>query len=532
MSATSPRSVSDRLVRPTLGELWTFLAVALPVLAALLATLPTVDLAYQLRAGAEILDGRGIPHVDSWTFTAFGAPWLDQQWGAQVILATVHRAAGWVGLALLRATLVGLISALVLAAIRARAPGMRSRTSALLALAAFVVMAPALALRPQLLGMALFALTVALLAARTRSPRALWLLPVIAAAWANLHGSFVLAPILVGLAWLEDLQARSGEARTSTRTSAQARARTSAHATFLVTLATSAATLVTPFGLGAWEYAVGLVTNRQVTAQVSEWQPPNLGDGPGMLFWGSVALAAAAVALLLRRSTGSPGGAPPWATLLGLLAFAALGATTGRAIAWWSVVAAVGLATLAARAPVPATNAVHPALLPSTVSLGAHGNRLNSVVAGALVLAGIALVPAWRPLDATLGAPSGLLGQAPAGITAALRAVATTEDRVWNPQMWGSWLEFAVPAPSYALDSRIEIIPASVWADASTVSAAGPGWDQILDDAGVTIVITDGPSSSPLATALAAVKPERASPFWKPVYVDDAGAIWVRTLVR
>src|SRR5262249_12871319 len=40
---------------PTLGQLWTFLGIFLPALAALLVPMPAVDLAYQLRAGAGIL---------------------------------------------------------------------------------------------------------------------------------------------------------------------------------------------------------------------------------------------------------------------------------------------------------------------------------------------------------------------------------------------------------------------------------------------------------------------------------------------
>ena len=81
-----------------MSRLWSFLAVALPVLGALVAGLPSVDLAYHLRAGAEILDTRAIPTADTWTFTAAGLPWTDQQWGAQVILAAVYQVAGWTGL--------------------------------------------------------------------------------------------------------------------------------------------------------------------------------------------------------------------------------------------------------------------------------------------------------------------------------------------------------------------------------------------------------------------------------------------------
>ncbi len=376
------RTLINRLARPTLPELWTFLAVALPVVAALLATLPTVDLAYQLRAGADILAGRGIPATDTWTFTAAGRPWLDQQWGAQAVLSAVFAGAGWTGLAVLRAALVGAISWLILLAIRRRAPGMRQRTAALLTLAAFVVMAPALALRPQLFGMALFALALAVLAGRRERPAWLWIVPALAAVWANMHGSFILAPVLVGFACLEDLHDRLPRA-----------GRTLGFAA-----ATSAATLVTPFGIGAWGYALGLATNREVTARISEWQAPTLSSGPGILFWGSVVLVALAAVVHVRRR-----GALPWPALLALAAFAALGAATGRGIPWWSMVAAVSVASLVAMGR---SAEVKP--MPR-----GRPRRLNSAVAMVLILAGIVLLPCWRPVDRDLGAPSGALSYAP-----------------------------------------------------------------------------------------------------------------------
>ena len=136
---------------PTLGQLWTFLAVFLPALAALLVPMPAVDLAYHLRAGGEILGSGQLPTVDTWTFTVAGTPWLDQQWGAQVLLTTVFDAVlGWTGLAVLRAFLVGLTFWLVLGAIRSawsiasvRAGGSAiassARTATLITIAFFVV---------------------------------------------------------------------------------------------------------------------------------------------------------------------------------------------------------------------------------------------------------------------------------------------------------------------------------------------------------------------------------------------------------
>jgi len=493
----SDRSLCQRILRPTLPELWTFLAIALPVVASLIATLPTVDLAYQLRAGADILAGRGIPTVDTWTFTAAGLPWLDQQWGAQAILAAIYGAAGWSGLAILRAALVGLTFGLILVAIRRRQPGLNARVPAWLTLAAFIVASPALALRPQLLAMACFAVTLVLIAGRRKRPRAVWLVPLVALAWANLHGSFVLAPALVLLAWLEDYGERSSRARTTFRTA----------------LATGAATLATPFGLEAWRYAAGLATNREVTARITEWQPTTPTDIPGILFWASVVLVAAAVLVIVRRT-----GTVPWPSIVTLVAFAALGAIAARGIAWWPAVAAVTMAGLL----VPAGRPGPARPEPGTPRPEPRGSALNALVGAALVVAGIAALPTWRAMDTGLDAPSGLLAHAPSGVTTVLRETAGPDDRVWNPQAWGSWLELAVPEPAYAFDSRVEVIPADAWTDGDVVEAAGPGWDAVLDARGVTIVVAKGPPTTPLAAALA------GSPAWRMAHADADATIWLR----
>src|SRR2546423_11928525 len=104
------------------------------------------------------LDRGSSPIYCAVVFTAVGAPWINQQWGAQLILAAVYRLGGWTGLVVLRAALVGLLFGIVFATcVRA---GLSRRVAAWLTLAAFVVTAAALGLRPQLFGMVLFAAVV------------------------------------------------------------------------------------------------------------------------------------------------------------------------------------------------------------------------------------------------------------------------------------------------------------------------------------------------------------------------------------
>lgn len=468
----------------SLNRLWLFLAVALPALAAVIAPMSTVDLTYQLRAGREILATGVIPLADTWTFTAAGLPWVDQQWGAQVILALAERLGSWTGLVLLRGLLTAAIFASLVLIARRRA--VDPRTTALLVLVAFVVAAPAMALRPQLLGMACFAVVLVLVADRRAHPARLWFVPAVVLVWANVHGSFFLGPVVLGLAWLEDAHERQRSARV----------------TFAVALASGLAACVTPSGPAVWLYAIGLSADPEVTARITEWQPTTIRDVPGLVFFASVA----AVALLLARR----GRATPWPTLAWLAVFVLIGLYAQRGIAWWPLAAIVAIAGL-----------LEPS--PSTPARGepAAMRRVNLAIAGALIVVGLLFLPVWRPLDPGTRTPVGVLTDAPSGITAALRELTRPGDRVFNPQPWGSWFEYAVPDRRYAIDSRIEFYPPDVWDRYEAIMNGAADWQTELD--GLTpdaAVVMDADRS--LSDRL-----QRCAG-WVLAYEDDDGSILLR----
>jgi hypothetical protein len=522
-----------------MGQLWTFLAVALPVLASLLVPMPAVDLAYQLRAGADILAGHGIPTADAWTFTVTGTPWLDQQWGAQIVLTADFKAAGWTGLAILRAALVGLTFGLLLATVRSawsiastRAGGSAiassARTATLLVLAFFAVGAPALALRPQLFGIVLFAATLLILVERSRHPRRLWLIPVFAVAWANLHGSFPLVIVLVALAWVDEV--------TLLRTPApagHARARLSRRllgSTGLAIIAaiSALATLVTPFGLDAWRYIERLARDPEITSQVTEWRPPSPLDPAGAIFYLSLVAAVVMLGFRFRSDRGRPP-AQFVAAILALVVFGALGAVTGRGLAWWVLVAPVAIVSL------------QPGLRLADVRLRglpqlrartareasiseARRTPLNAWVMAVLVLAGVVLLPPLRD-EGPAGVPRGVLSFAPQGVAEALRELRDrgtipSAARVWNPQQWGSWLEYAVPDLRYAVDSRIELFAPELWADVHAVAPGVPGWEVVLANHRVDVTVI---RSDDLDLASAFVE----STTWVQCYADDDGSIFI-----
>jgi hypothetical protein len=483
----SRRSQADRYdAAVTLTRLWALLAVGLPTLAAVIAPLQTVDLTYHLRAGAEILDTRAIPAADTWTFTATGLPWTDQQWGAQLLLAMVYRAGGWTGLVILRAVLVALTFGCVF--LVSRRAGLGVRLAAGITLAAFAVSAAGLALRPQLFGVALLAVVLLLVADRRAHPGRMWAVPVVVLAWANLHGSFFLGSVVLGLAWLEDLHDRI-ERR---------------HLALVVAVVAAVAACVTPFGPLVWSYAIGLSTNPDVTQRITEWQRTSPFEIPGLLFYAS---AAAVLLLVARRWRTSS-----WPAFVWLGLFFVIGAYAARGIAWWSIGAVVPVAGMLASAR-PATVGGVERTTPPIL------RRLNAVIAGAIVLAGVAALPAWRPVDAGLNAPAGVLASAPPGITGELRDLARPGDRLLNAQVWGSWFEFALPNVPVAIDSRIELFPTATWDAYDVILGGGPQWEAQLAAWDVTIAAVTATDASFVERL------EGAG--WRVVYSDTGG--WILT---
>jgi hypothetical protein len=462
-----------------MSRLWMFLAMALPVLASVIAPMSTVDLTYHLRAGDQILSGGGIPTVDTWTFTITGRPWTDQHWAAQVVLESTERLAGWTGIVLLRAALTATIFGSLLAIAIAR--GLDHRLAAVLTIAAFLVAAPAMAMRPQLFGMACFALVLLLLTMRHTHPRALWAIPLVVALWANLHGSFFLGPLAVGLAWLEDVQSRWPR-----------------HVwTLGAAVLSVVSACLTPFGAGVWGYAVSLSSNVAVSAYVTEWQPSTIREPVGLLFL----LSLAAVVLLIARR----GRQTPWPTLLWIAAFAAIGLYAQRGIAWWALAAIVPVSGLLDGASAQPSRPAAPAL-----------RRLNLALVLVLAFAAIAALPIWRPVDRA-GLPVGVLTDAPPGITVALAELSRPGEHVLAPQSWGSWIEYAVPTVLVGVDSRIELIPLDIWARYERIVAGADGWTEDLADWGVGAVVVE-PKDDAFVSRLASLG-------WITAYADDDGVI-------
>ncbi len=469
-------------------RLWIALAILLPALAATIAPMSAVDLAYQVRVGELMLGSLAIVREDPFTFTAFGEPWLNQQWGAGVVLALVHGVTGWGGLVVLRVMLVAAAVGLVtIGAMR----WLAARKAALLALVGLVVGIASLGLRAQLFGIVLFAGVLAILAWRDRRPRLVWLVPLLVLAWANLHGSFFLGPAAVAVALAADLLVRR-----------QVVGR------LLAVLALSlAASCVTPYGPSVWGYALGIATNGEVTRFITEWQRTSPLSPTGAVFYASVAGAAALAWLARGRYL-----LPSWPALAWLAGLALLGAYAERGVAWWAFGAPIALAPpVAALLPDPGLPRPEPRLL----------RRLNIAIVAVLAVTVVAVQPIWRGGDPP-GGPEGVLRDAPVGLAKALARVAGPSDRAVVPQPWASWFEWSAPSVPVMVDSRVEVVPASAWTDYASIVGGGDESMATLGRIRASVVVVDPATQSALGLTL-----RTTGSGWRLAYEDADGLLFL-----
>lgn len=258
------------------------------------------DVSWHLATGQWILDHRAIPHVDPFSFTWAGRPWVPIEWLAEVLMAAAWRLAGYSGIAaLVTAALVALHAFVFLNAARFARPW----TALGLIIGMDVVLIPMMLARPHLMAWPLVAgWTLLMMRAREAQrapPLALALLMTI---WANLHGSFVIGLAIAGAFGLEALLASADKFRTVRQWG-------------MFGLACAAAILVNGNGLAGVLHPLR-IAHLAMLPLIDEWRP----SSPAVTPFSFAVLALVLLLVAWKRPRLSP---MRWA-LLGLLLVLAL----------------------------------------------------------------------------------------------------------------------------------------------------------------------------------------------------------------
>lgn len=251
-----------------------------------------LDLWWHLIIGRDILANAAVPVVDSYTAVAAGRAYHDSHWFFQVLMTVAHRRGGMVGCSLLMIAIWGATLYFCYRAIRAWLPASWG-----MMLLFLVVMASLERFLPRpeimtFLGIAFFFWR--LQEGKYQKPMDLALLALMQVVWANSHGLFVLGPFMVGCYFLVAGSGLDGCRRRELGPLGRLLA------------VVVVATMVSPFGLGHWQYALLLFEEAGPSASrllksVGELSPTfGALSRSGLSFWFFLLLLlAAAVALLL-----------------------------------------------------------------------------------------------------------------------------------------------------------------------------------------------------------------------------------------
>ncbi len=203
------------------------------------------DVWWHLRAGQWIWANHRAPALDPFTFASADRPWIDLHWLFQVILAAVFAIGGVPGMILMTAVAY---AGVFLIAWTARDRRWPSWIVAACWLPALVVMSNRADPRPEILTLLAMAAYLAVLSRTDRRPELAWILPVIQVLWVNVHGLFVLGPIILGTYLIDRLAGwRDRDATTGLQGPLRRRRGWGQHAGAAVLV--GLACLVNPYGL-------------------------------------------------------------------------------------------------------------------------------------------------------------------------------------------------------------------------------------------------------------------------------------------
>jgi hypothetical protein len=346
-------------------------ALALLLLAICLPSLAAGDFWWHLRTGQLIFTTHAVPHTDPFSFTAAGRPWVAHEWLSELLMYLLYRLGGYPPILLVFSA----VTALAYGLMAWRSAGAPQTRIFALVMAVWCAH-PTFSIRPQTFSLLLFALFYVLLDAHRRSGsvRPLMLLPPLMLLWVNLHGGYILGPVLI-LLFLAgaagDALARLPGARPF---GAQAKA---------LGLAAAVCVLVVPLnpnGVRLYAYPFQTLDSRVMRALLMEWQSPDPRQPlfyPFFLLIGLCALALVARRKNLRSSE--------------VLVFAFF---TGAALHSMRFIALSALAAIPILAGISLARAQSPASQPSRARLplevavlvmaaGLTGGILHRALAGA-----------------------------------------------------------------------------------------------------------------------------------------------------
>ncbi len=444
--------------------LWLSLALLFILPIAFFLSITPHDYWFYVRIGKDILQTGAIPTVDTLSYTYPGRPIFYQPWLSAVIFWLAHSGGGAALTFLLRGVCIAIAYALIW--ILMRAAGTETKLATVLTILLGFSSSMNWSMRPQMFAYPLFAATLWVLWHwQNGRARFMWLLPLATLLWVNLHGSFILAFILMGSALLFGIGNRKQLA---------------------VWLGVSLlVTLINPRGIFVWQFVPDMLTSPSDQLFATEWGPPINAGWQMNIFFAWLLLFIPLAALSPRRLSRLE-----WIWFLG---FGWLALSGLRYVIWFMFIMAVLSGSLLTE------------LLKrfQRASVARDSNpRINFVLGGLLLLLPLMMLPGIREV---------WWKDSPAPYHEATTPIAATEWLAVHPDLpgplfaeytFGSYLTYALPSRLLWIDNRFNAYPPGHWAKYQAISSAKPQWEQLLDADKVNLLMLSRTSQPALVQAV------------------------------
>lgn len=473
-------------------------AALISSLGAVVQPVTEADFWWHVRVGRWIVEHGRLPGHDLFTYTVSDHRWVDHEYLTEVLTWLLQARFGLAGVSVAFGLLIWLGLVFLLVASR---PGRHPYVIVGLALVlALLAGAPIWGPRPQMVTFVLVSLELLWLRRFLEgSSRAVLWLPALMALWSNLHGGWPVGFLFLGIALLSELTHWLGD-RSSVEHLQRARI-------LLIVGALSAlAVLVNPNGPSVYAYPLQTLTSAAQRDLIAEWLSPNFHLPELRAF--EVMLVLVVAGLVLGRR--------PLFDLLAVLAAIVLALESVRHVALFVATATPVLVAswsgvwrrLAAR--VPWSRPTSPS------------RRWLSAVTVA-VLALVAVGVTARTGDNLRRQPALTSQSVPTGAADWLAVHPEVGTRMFNQYAWGGYLAdrfYPIPNRRLFVFSEGVLMGDELLLRYRRVAAVSPGWQDVLDQAGVDYVVFD--AGSPLDEVLS------IAPSWRLAYRDRTAVIYVR----
>ena len=464
--------------------LWLSVALLFLLPIAFFLSITPHDYWWYVRIGKDIIESGAVPTIDTLSYTYPGRPIYYQPWLSAVIFWLAHDAGG--------ATLTYLLKGIAIASaysfiwLLARVAGTDPKLATLLIIILGFSSSMNWSMRPQIFAYPLFAITLWVLWHwQNGRDKLLWILPIANLLWANLHGSFVLAFVLMGSALLFGAGDRKK---------------------LSIWLGISLmATFINPRGIFVWQFVSDMLTSPSDQLYATEWQPPVNAGWQMNIFFGWLLLFIPLAAFSSRRLS-----LLEWIWFLG---FGWLALSGLRYVIWFMFILAVLSGTLLAD------------LLKSfpQKSLPANSNpAFNFILSGLMLLLPLMMLPGIRESWWKESPPPYHEATTPIAATQWLSEHGDLPGPLFAEYTFSSYLSFALPSRLLWIDNRFNAYPPEHWSKYQTISFASPQWESLLDKDNINLLLLSLHSQPILVQAV------EASDEWCEQYRDKDTVIFSR----